>query len=184
MTIEEAIASIVSGKDVDTVAVDLMEKTLWKSIKRGAKRGAKYGAAFGFGHGLGMRHAAELHKDAFRRQIKPRQLATSTIGGVTSGAAIGAVAGAAGHAYRKWKERRRKKQNKESLGEEGTKETVATEPCKHCGSEQAKRVVIPRHGKDPITRCLRCDSDGTVGNPMDQGTGNYSGGASSHYDEM
>jgi predicted RNA-binding Zn-ribbon protein involved in translation (DUF1610 family) len=66
---------------------------------------------------------------------------------------------------------------------DGKSASAVEKKCPHCGQRGTMRVVIPRHGEDPISRCPECGKNVGPGQPMSKGAGNYSGGASSHYDE-
>lgn len=66
---------------------------------------------------------------------------------------------------------------------DGRRATAKVEPCEYCGATGTTRVVIPRHGKDPITRCPECGKNIRPGQHTVRGSSNYSGQAGAFYDE-
>jgi hypothetical protein len=69
----------------------------------------------------------------------------------------------------------------ESIG--GKKASAVTSECSVCGTKAASKVEIPRHAKDPITRCPECGKHNGPGANTVRGSTNYTGSPGSFYDE-
>ena len=64
----------------------------------------------------------------------------------------------------------------------GKRTNIKTKDCPYCGSSATMRVVIPRHGEDPISRCSACGKNNQPGDNAVRGSSNYMGGVHTHYD--
>lgn len=66
---------------------------------------------------------------------------------------------------------------------DGKNASTVTEPCKVCGSKATQHIKIPRHKRDPVTRCPECGKNTGPGANTVRGSTNYTGSPSSFYDE-
>jgi hypothetical protein len=66
---------------------------------------------------------------------------------------------------------------------DGKSANVEASECAVCGTKAAKKMKIPRHPKDPITRCPECGANKGPGKNTVRGATNYTGSAGSFYDE-
>lgn len=65
----------------------------------------------------------------------------------------------------------------------GKKARVQTSACRECGTAVAQKIEIPRHPKEPISRCPECGHNAEPGKNTVRGSTNYTGSPGSSYDE-
>ncbi len=66
---------------------------------------------------------------------------------------------------------------------DGKSANIEASDCSVCGTNSAKRVKIPRHKKEAITRCPSCGIHTGPGKNTVRGSTNYTGSPGSFYDE-